>query len=334
LKRARVLAATLIVLGLAMHAAAARAQQPELPAGDLVLPPPEVDPSQFVEPDSAPPAERAETEETADESSAEAEDSPALSADAPVDMLPAGPPEPGGEALSAEPPSDGNVADQAPNPNPLGGLTLEGLSATRTLPLFTPSRTAPVLEAEPPPEPAAPEPEVVVEEPPPSPPALRLIGIMMAAAEQVALLANEASGETVRLRPGESFEGWTMRILDTRSVEFSNGDQLQKLTMFEPGTEPPPSERPSSGDSEFGEPLDPNAQAYGDLPEEGGEEQPGVFGTGDMEEPEAEYDEDGMLIEESEDEQPAFPPGQRRIAPPQPTLEDTEGDEDTAENGE
>jgi general secretion pathway protein N len=139
------------------------------------------------------------------------------------------------------------------NPNPLSTLRLESLGATRSLPLFTPSRTPPVVA------PAEPEQVVVVpEEPPPAveapPPPLQLIGIVMTDADQMALLRNTATGETLHLASGETFEEWTMKIVDARSIVFQSGDRVQDMKMFETFAPPPPllqSGEPS------GEPFDP-----------------------------------------------------------------------------
>lgn len=121
--------------------------------------------------------------------------------------------------------------------NPLAGLTLDSLSATRDLPLFTPSRSAPVVETTMEPPPAI-EPETVAPEP--VPPSLRLIGIVMAEAGRMALLADPGTGLVQRLAPGATVDGWTLEILDAKTVAFSRGDRQHRLTLFEPGSNPPP----------------------------------------------------------------------------------------------
>lgn len=116
-----------------------------------------------------------------------------------------------------------------PNPNPLSNLSLDTLTATRSAPLFTASRTAPeVAQEAPPPPPPEPEPPP----PPPEPPDLQLIGVVMSQSQQVALLSDAGSGEVHRLKPGEDYEGWTVKIVDPRTVELKNGDQSKTLTMF------------------------------------------------------------------------------------------------------
>jgi general secretion pathway protein N len=115
-------------------------------------------------------------------------------------------------------------------PNPFFSLTLEALEATRSAPLFTPSRTAPATEPPPEPEPIPVATEPVETEP--TPPTLQLVGIVVAGQEEVAILSDAASGEVIRLHPGEEHQGWKLKILDGQSVELSNGEESQKLSMF------------------------------------------------------------------------------------------------------
>jgi len=124
------------------------------------------------------------------------------------------------------------------NPNPLSSLQLEDLTATRSFPLFTPSRTAPVVaETVPEAEPAAIEEPVVDPEQPPPP--LQLVGIVLTDATQTALLLDSASQEVHRLSTGDEYEGWSLTIIDSRSVEFRSGDRVEGLKMFESFPSPP-----------------------------------------------------------------------------------------------
>ncbi len=124
------------------------------------------------------------------------------------------------------------------NPNPLSGLDLESLTATRSLPLFTPSRTAPptveeAVEAE-----VAPiEPPVGPEQPPPS---VQLVGIVLTESTETALLLDPTSNEVHRLTSGEEYDGWLLKIVDARSVELRSGDRVEGLKMFESFPAPQP----------------------------------------------------------------------------------------------
>jgi hypothetical protein len=120
---------------------------------------------------------------------------------------------------------------EAASLNPLSALDLESLGATRTMPLFTPTRSPPAVQ-EPVAEPVFVEPQIVVA-PEPVPPALRLVGLVVTDSEQMALLADPATGMVHRLRAGDSYEGWILTIVDGRTVAFSNEGREHLLTMFE-----------------------------------------------------------------------------------------------------
>ena len=144
------------------------------------------------------------------------------------------------ETDGVEPPPEASAPTAAPPAeNPFFSFTLESLEATRSAPLFTPSRTAPAVEAPPEAEPTPAEPEPAPE-PVATPPQLQLIGVVVAGDEEVAILSDQASGEVLRLRPGEEHQGWTLKILDGQSVEFIQGEERQKLTMFTDFPDPPP----------------------------------------------------------------------------------------------
>jgi hypothetical protein len=140
------------------------------------------------------------------------------------------------------------------NPNPLSSLNLESLTATRSLLFFTPSRTAPMVDAPVEEEviAASVEPQVEPDAPPPD---LQLIGIVLADSSQTALLRNQSTGEVLRLTSGDEFEEWAVKIVDAVSVELRRGDRVQGLKMFE--TFPAP---PFAGNSmgQPGEMLDPD----------------------------------------------------------------------------
>ena len=120
------------------------------------------------------------------------------------------------------------AAPTAAGVNPLSSLDLESLDATRSLPLFTPSRSPP---------PVVEEPEVVIVDPPPppppSPPDLDLVGVVASGSTELALLRDRNTGEVHRLSAGEEYAGWAIIFVDARTVEFRNGEHAQKLTMFD-----------------------------------------------------------------------------------------------------
>jgi hypothetical protein len=145
-------------------------------------------------------------------------DPPAVTEPAPAEGLPPADAETAGEAALA-------------NPNPLSGLTLDSLAATRTAPLFTPSRTAPVVDV-----PVTEEPVAAAVEVPTAgdePPQLELIGIVLTETSQTALLRDPGSGEVYRIASGEQINNWELKIVDARSVEFHRGDRVEDLKMFD-----------------------------------------------------------------------------------------------------
>jgi general secretion pathway protein N len=111
----------------------------------------------------------------------------------------------------------------------LSSLDLDDLEATRSFPLFTPSRTPPMV--------AEPEPEVVFAPSPPappSPPSLDLIGVIMTEeSADIALLRDRNTNEILRLHAGDHYDGWSLTFVDARTVELRNGDQAQTLRMFD-----------------------------------------------------------------------------------------------------
>ena len=166
----------------------------------------------------------------------------------------------GQEAEPAPPPEPPPLPANA---NPLSALDLDSLTATRELPLFTPSRTPAVVEAEPDfePEPAF---EAELEETDPEPPPLELIGIVVTDAEQVVLLLDQSNGEVQRIRPGDDFQGWTVSIIDSRTVELQSEGSSQTLTMFTGTGEeaaPPDTFEDDFGDEEFDAGVDPDESA-------------------------------------------------------------------------
>jgi hypothetical protein len=223
-------------------------------------------------------------------------------------------PTPEGTATEESAEEAAAAPDAVINPNPLSGLNLESLSATLSAPLFTPSRTGPVIE-----EPAvavaeepAPPPEVPPEE---SPPPLQLVGIVMTEAAKTALLKDPGTNEVHRLNSGDEYEGWSVMVVDGRSIEFRSGDRVEGLKMFE--TFPTPA---SYGISDL--PYDPTLPQEDQLPMEdpAAMEQPPIDDTGRKAYPQLQggpqasdpqlqgMPPDAVQFEEASPEAPAGPP--------------------------
>ncbi len=99
--------------------------------------------------------------------------------------------------------------------NPLWGIPINSLTATRERPLFTPSRRPPA-----PPAVAAPierpKPAAVAAEP--EKPSLSLVGIVAGSTDGFAVFINNATRDIVRLKTGEGHEGWILRAVHGREV--------------------------------------------------------------------------------------------------------------------
>jgi general secretion pathway protein N len=100
--------------------------------------------------------------------------------------------------------------------NPLWGIPLKSLSATRERPIFLPSRRppAPAVAAAPvePPKPPPPPPAE------PERPALRLLGIVSGTTDGFAIFVSDTTRDIIRLKTGEGHEGWILRSVKAREA--------------------------------------------------------------------------------------------------------------------
>jgi general secretion pathway protein N len=124
--------------------------------------------------------------------------------------------------------------DRAPlSGNPLWAIPLKELSNTRERPLFSPSRRPPppaVVE-----KPYVPPPPRVETKPPPEPLMLSLLGTIAGGGSGVALFMEKSTQEVVRLRTGESHQGWVLRSLHGREAMLEKGDRKETVTLPSPG---------------------------------------------------------------------------------------------------
>jgi len=114
--------------------------------------------------------------------------------------------------------------------NPLWGIPLSTLTATRDRPLFTPSRRppAPVVASAP-----------VVVAPPPPPPALErvnldLVGTIASETESIAVFTDQGTHDVLRLRTGEGHDGWILQSVARGVAILQKGVQSETLQFPKP----------------------------------------------------------------------------------------------------
>jgi hypothetical protein len=116
--------------------------------------------------------------------------------------------------------------------NPVAALSLEQLSATRERPLFSPSRRPPA-----PPDAPAPPPQVAEAPPPPpaAPPTLTLFGIVAGPEGARAIVRTQAGSEVLRLRVGDTVQGWEVSDIARTELVLRLGDRVETVALFAPG---------------------------------------------------------------------------------------------------
>lgn len=124
-----------------------------------------------------------------------------------------------------------NSRQSLPGGNPLWGIAISELTATRERPIFSISRRPP-----PPPAPLVP----VVEAPPPPPPPpehcpFTLVGTALGKPESVALVLDQNTKNLVRLHVGETASGWSLRSVDLRTTTLEKNNQVVTLSLPVPG---------------------------------------------------------------------------------------------------
>jgi hypothetical protein len=127
--------------------------------------------------------------------------------------------------------------------NPLWGVPIGLLSATRERPLFSPTRRPPappvMAEASPPPPPPPP--------PEPEKPQLMLLGTVTGEPQSIAVVRDQATSSLLRLHVGEAVSGWSLRSVDSRAMTVEKDSQTVTLSLPAPGSMPglaPPGQFP------------------------------------------------------------------------------------------
>jgi general secretion pathway protein N len=111
--------------------------------------------------------------------------------------------------------------------NPLWGIPLNALHATRERPLFSPTRRPPPpasASAPPPPVAAAPPPE-------PEQPELSLVGVVAGHSESFAVFISTTNHNIVRLRTGEGQDGWILRSVSGREAVLEKNNRTAVVEL-------------------------------------------------------------------------------------------------------
>lgn len=151
----------------------------------------------------------------------------------PVDRIGAGE---GAPVRRSPKPQRTTPAPAAPAEAVVGLPLLDGLTATRTRPLFVPGRRGPE-EAEAVPTPSRPllaEPS----DPTDVPLTVTLGGVVSGPGVALAILIDPANNSATRLKAGEEHDGWTLVEIGRTSVTFRRGEQDAVLTLKPPGATP------------------------------------------------------------------------------------------------
>jgi hypothetical protein len=125
---------------------------------------------------------------------------------------------------STEPP----LQKQQTIATPLAKQSLQSLSATLKRPLFAPSRRppppepTPIVRADPPPPPA----------PPPSAPAVTLIGTIIDALGQQAILRLASGEKDRRVRAGDDVGGWKVKDIEKSQLVLAQRDRTVVVVLF------------------------------------------------------------------------------------------------------
>jgi len=146
------------------------------------------------------------------------------------------------------------ASERAPTGNPLWGIPLRVLTATRERPLFSPSRRPPAPPAVA--APALPPRPVAAAKPEPDHPLLTIVGTIVSASDGIAVFIDQASNDVIRMHTGQDHDGWVLRSVHGREASFEKNQKTSTLALPAPG-EPPAAATAPSLASMSGRPVQP-----------------------------------------------------------------------------
>jgi general secretion pathway protein N len=118
--------------------------------------------------------------------------------------------------------------------NPLWGIPLDSLRATRERPLFTPSRRPPTPAViAPPPAPV----KIVAAPAEPEQPPLNLLGVVVGTTDGYAVFVNTTTHDIVRLRTGEGHDGWILQSVTGREVVLEKNHRTAVVAFPQPSAD-------------------------------------------------------------------------------------------------
>jgi len=138
-------------------------------------------------------------------------------------------PSTGPESVTRTPARARDLKPSARPANPLWGIPLASLTATRDRPIFSPSRRPPIVmqaapvKSEPPPPPPAPG--------APSRPLLTLLGAIASDTDSIAIFMDDTTKAIVRMKIGESHAGWVLRSVAKRQATMEMARQVAVLVI-------------------------------------------------------------------------------------------------------
>jgi general secretion pathway protein N len=125
------------------------------------------------------------------------------------------------------------TARQGATGNPLWGIPVRVLTATRERPLFSPSRRPPA-----PPIVAAPQlpprPAPAAKPAPPDHPLLTVVGTIIGESEGIGVFIDQATNDIIRLHTGQDHDGWILRKVRGRETVFEKEDRTATLALPAP----------------------------------------------------------------------------------------------------
>jgi general secretion pathway protein N len=136
------------------------------------------------------------------------------------------------------PSKEANPGAPIPQPrsgNPLWGIPLTQLSATRDRPIFSPSRRPPPVVA----RPVVAVVNIPVAKPKePDRPKLSLLGTIVHGDDGFAIFMDQATAAPLRIRIGADYQGWTLRFVRAGSAMLQKDQDSVEFALPRPTSDP------------------------------------------------------------------------------------------------